>query len=373
MRASSLSRWAIVCLGLVFVTAACEDASPPQFSDPAALAAELQQVNQTFDTPALGSFSVMSEEMTPAAPAGVGALLRAASPERFLAANQPHNRTIAAAEGLRAMARSFNGPARGPIIPAEYYGLSFEWDVLSTSYVQSEVSDGPANGVRFYLYAIDPLDGLPAEPLNIVGYVDLADESDETTLVLHAVVRNAAETATFLDYSVSVTPGASSFDANAVGYVSNGAAGAVLRRLDFDVSFSATTTETVADVSADATLELANSSVSLEVHDDAHFTANSFTFARDFRFHRPGEVVTLVGSLTFTETAPETYSITGTLTIRINGNGFVTITATGNAAQASRELTEAEELVVLRLLEAVDLVWDGIEDLFDPAEHWYVA
>jgi hypothetical protein len=370
MRAFSLSRWAFVCLGLVSFTAACEDATPPQFADPAVLAAELQQVNDAFDTPVISSFSVMSEDMAPAAPGGAAVLLRAATPERFLNPAQPQNRSIAAAEGLRTMAQSFTGPARGPLIPDQYYGLSFEWDVLSASYVQSQTPNGPANGIRFYLYAIDPLTRLPAEPLNIVGYVDLTDESDVATYALQAVVRNAAETATFLDYALSVTPGPSSFTANAVGYISNGAQGTVLRRLDFDIAFAATGSATALDASADATLELANSSVSLEVHDDAHFTETSFTFSRDFRLHRPGEVVAVVGSLTFTETGPETYSVNGTVTIRINGEGFVTITATGNTVQTDRELTEAEQLVVLRLLEAVDDVWDCIEDLFDPVEHF---
>ncbi|HEX9705778.1 MAG TPA: hypothetical protein VGA20_11070 [Gemmatimonadales bacterium] len=369
MNVSSSSRLRAAGIALVALTAACETMAP-EFSDPGALTAELQQVNATFDTPAFTSFSGLAEFMGPPAAPAVGALLRSTSPEYLVDPSKPNQRSVAAAEGLRAMVGTFSRPQTGPIIPDALYGNAYEWDVTTDAYVESTTRTGPTSGVRFFIYALDPITDLPAEPLNEVGYVDLIDESVAPALTLHILVKNAAGTVTYVDYTVTVTGSTGSFAASAAGHVANGATGAAQRRLDFTVSFAASGTETAADLSADATFDLANSSVGFELHDDAHLEQSVWTFSRDFRFHRPGEVVTVVGSLTITQTAPDAFTIEGSVTIRINGEGFVTLTFADGVLQTSRELTEQEQLVVIALLEALDDVWDAIEDFFDPAEHF---
>jgi hypothetical protein len=356
-------------LVLVALTAACE-ATAPEFSDPAALTAELQRVHEAFATPAFESFSGLAEFMGPTAAPAVGALLRSTSPEYLVDPSKPNQRSVAAAEGLRKLVKTFSGPQLGPIIPDALYGNAYEWDVATDAYVESTTRTGPANGVRFFIYAIDPFTDLPAEPLNEVGYVDLLDESQAPAVTLHIQIKNAGGTITYVDYTVTVTGSTGSFTASAAGHIANGLSAAAERRLDFTVSFSASGTETTADLSADATFDLANSSVGFELHDDAHLTQNVWTFSRDFRFHRPGETVTVVGSLTITQTTPETFTIEGNVTIRINGDVFVTLSFTDGELHTSRELTEQEQLVVLALLNALDDVWDCIEDFFDPAEHF---
>lgn len=368
MKPLDLSRLAAAALVVALVTAACSDSTAPTFSDPSAISAEFQQVDGAFQSSVYESFSGLSEFMAPGGGPVASALLGATAPEAMLERDQP--RSAVAAERLRAMIPRLSGPLAGPIINDTLYGRVYVWDEVAGHYVYDDTQTGPSNGVRFILYAVDPATGLPSSPLTPVGRADILDESAGSTLTLHILVQNTDGSVTYVDYTASVTPGTSSFSATVSGFISNGQNGVAARRLDFDISFSASQTETSADVSADATFDLANSSISLELHDDAHFSGNSWTFSRDFRFHRPGEVVTVVGTLTVTETAPDTFTISGQVTIRINGGVFVTITISNDGVTTSRELTEEEQAVVLYLLDALEDVWDSIEDFFDPLDHF---
>ena len=46
-------------------------------------------------------------------------------------------------------------------IPSAVLGTTFVWDLDSGTYVASDLSGAPAQGVRFILYAINPVTGLP--------------------------------------------------------------------------------------------------------------------------------------------------------------------------------------------------------------------
>ncbi len=352
-----LHRQRAVAMGLALLAAACSDSSAPELSDPDAIETELTQVQSTFESDIYTAFSGLSGFMAPPATA---ALLRATAPDQFGRREGP--RSVASAQVLRNMASS---PLTGPIIPDALYGTTYEWDPNTDQYVEAAVATGPANGVRFLLYAIDPLTDLPVEPTVEVGYADLMDESVSVNdVALHIVVAATGGTPTFLDYTVSVAGTSGSLTASSVGYVSNGAVSGTLRRLDFDVSFSAEETgPETGTVSADATLTFNNAGVSIELHDTVTFSASSITFDRDFRFHRPGEVVTFQGTLTFASS-----SITGQITVRINGRTFVQATFSGENVSTSRELTPREQAVLVRLLEASDDVWEALATFFNPAE-----
>lgn len=366
MRLSFLSRAAAAGLVSAFLAAACGDSTAPTFSDPGAISAELQQVDEAFQSPTYQSFSGLSEYMAPGGGPVASALLRATRPEGLRERDQP--RSVVAAEGLRTLVPRLSAPQAGPIIPNELYGKVYVWDETAGHYVEDAGQTGPTDGVRFILYAIDPFTELPSSPLTQVGYADLHDESADGTLQLHLLVENTAGSITYVDYTAAVTPGTDSFSATVSGYLSNGQSGVALRRLNFNIAFSASATATSADISADATFDLANSSVSFEIHDDAHFAGSTWTFTRDFRFHRPGEVVTVNADITITETAPETFTINGQVTVRINGGLFVRVTITDGEVAVNRELSQQEELVLLYLFEALDDVWDSIEDFFDPLD-----
>jgi hypothetical protein len=348
----------------VLFLAACSEANdpPPSLSDVNALNAELQRIEETFDTPLFASFDGMTDDMSPpGSPAPM--LLRATSPfARMSQANAP---SAAAATALRELGRTLGGPQAGPIIPDALYGTAYEWDEVELEYVLSATEIGPANGVRFLLYAVNPFSGYPSVPLTVVGYVDLMDEStSETSLALHVVVASSADVV-HLDYTVTIDATSVEFEATCSGYVSNGLVGAALRRLDFDVAFSLVDGGTTADASADAAFSLNGSGVTLEIHDDVSFAANTVTFARDFRFQRSGEEIAIQGDVAIDF---DLSTITGQVAVLVNNAVYVSITFSGTANPSmNRELSASEQAVVLRLLDATDNVWSAIENFFDPA------
>ncbi|HSG81129.1 MAG TPA: hypothetical protein VLC48_02680 [Gemmatimonadota bacterium] len=89
-------------------------------------------------------------------------------------------------------------------IPAELEGSAFEWDEQLGEYVLSERS-GPTNGVRFFLYAVNPITGVPESPLNEIGYVDIVDTSTLTVygVSMTAVVDNVTLFSVDAEYTYS--------------------------------------------------------------------------------------------------------------------------------------------------------------------------
>lgn len=350
---------------VVLFLAACSESNdpPPSLSDVNALNAELQQIEETFDTPLFASFDEMTRVMyVPGSPAPTQ-LLRASSP--LAQASHTQARSAAAAVALRQLSRSLSDPRAGPIINDALYGIAYEWDEIELEYVLSATETGPANGVRFLLYAINPFSGNPSTPLTVVGYVDLMDESaSETSLALRIVVASSADVV-HVDYTVTIDATTVEFNATTSGFVSNGLVGAAMRRLDFDVAFSLVDDGTSVNATADAGFSLNNAAVTIEVHDEVGFEVTALTFSRDFRLQRSGEELAVVGDVAINT---QTSAVTGQASVLVNGVVFVSIMFNGTANPSlSRELSAAEQAVVLRLLDATDNVWTAIEDFFEPA------
>ncbi len=84
-------------------------------------------------------------------------------------------------EGLVASrARNLSSGRAVPIFPINFLGKEFIFDEGIDAYVELG-NGGPENGVRFELYVVDLQSGLPALPLDPVGFVDLTDISDATS------------------------------------------------------------------------------------------------------------------------------------------------------------------------------------------------
>src|SRR4026208_1737986 len=91
------------------------------------------------------------------------------------------------------------------IFPPETDGLTFEWDTTGIgSYQPTARTGAPATGVRFILYAVNGLTGLPTEPLTEVGYVDLADESTASVAKLHVTVAGVSGTPVYINYTTTL-------------------------------------------------------------------------------------------------------------------------------------------------------------------------
>jgi hypothetical protein len=353
----------------VVLAAACSDnsAGPGTLTNPAATSAALNAFDSSYTAPAVVSFGALGPFIRPTGPLSRAAMvLQATQPRRPTPGVPPE---VAAAQHLSALRRLAAAPAspQGPIIPDALYGSIYTWDVASTQYVQSSASGGPSNGIRFILYALNPLTGEPAVPLVEVGLVDLLDESAGATARLHILVEGVGGTPTYLDYTATLTPGSGSLTATVTGFVTNAAAGGANKTLTFNV----TGVLTLTSATVDATFTLNNPAISIVLDASLTISGGSETVTVDFTFTRPGETVRLVASATTTNEVLDTLSAE----IRVNGQVFATIEgnaqsvtfydANGDVIQdagAQHDVYEA----LNNLREAVEETLDFIEDLFDP-------
>jgi hypothetical protein len=104
--------------------------------------------------------------------------------------------------------------APAALFPANVLGKTFAWDPDSNRYRLSNQTGAPANGVRFLLY-VTGTNGLPVEPLQPLGYVDLTDESTPSADVLGVLVQFGSQTVA--DYTISFVATTSSATITASG------------------------------------------------------------------------------------------------------------------------------------------------------------
>jgi len=355
---------------LLIAVAACSDDPPTAtLSDPSAVTGELTSMNDVFETPPYKAYVAVAGQLKSSPVAAASAAAQATSPGTALLDDRPSVRAALAARDLAHLAPLFNVTApQDSFLPDSILG-TYEWDPQNDVYVLTARTGAPPNTIRVILYAIDPITELPIEPVDEVGYVDFTDNQVAGAgASLGIAIRDSAGTTTYLDYDVTVTGNASGFGANATGFVSNGQG----RRLDFSVQFLATGTDTQGTVSVDASVQANTPNVGVEVHDAVSFTATTLTVNRDFRIQRAGETIGVSGTLVLTETAPQTFSITVSITVFVNGGVFVTIQGTDQGITVTKadgtELTPAESAALTRILEAADDFLDDLSDLFESAE-----
>ena len=138
---------------------------------------------------------------------------------------------VAVAEGLALQTVSTEGPSL-ETLPPEVLGTTFIFDPGSNTYVPSDRTGAPANGVRFIVYAIDPITGAPIVGTE-VGHADLIDTSagNQLTAGLRLIVVGGGTT--YLDYAFSASGGPNSVNLQVDGFVSDG-----LTRLNFGIDAS---------------------------------------------------------------------------------------------------------------------------------------
>ncbi|MGD2153988.1 MAG: hypothetical protein PVG79_12030 [Gemmatimonadales bacterium] len=196
------TRVAVVALLLSFMAACDDETTGPSFQlDPESTADLVEELAADFfvGNDAAGSMEYFGDYISMAL--GSGPLL-SASPPAEVAGGMPDHL-------LRNPV--YSGPAT---IPAEYEGVTFVWDDLDGVYVPSERLGAPANGVRFILYAVNPITGEPVTPVteNEIGYLDISDDStwpniditveaviDDVTLIYAHVTGYFGETSAWLD------------------------------------------------------------------------------------------------------------------------------------------------------------------------------
>ena len=362
---------ALAGLAVLFVAACSDGTGPVTIANPVTTEAALSSVDGAFTAPATISFGAMGQFITPTGLTAAATIVKATAPRPPVAGQNAPAFATERLGDLQLLASLAPWAPQGPIIPDTLYGSVFTWDSAAGHYVRTPTG-GPANGVRFILYAVNPITHAISYPLTEVGFVDMLDESANASLKLHILVKGVGGTTTYLDYLATVTAGATDVTATVSGFISNGAAGGSNKTLTFDV----TATLTLSSADVNASFALNSPSVALQLHlTSVRSIEGQETVTLDFSITHPGETLRLQGL--FVNTA----GVLDTLNAEVRVNGQVFATVAGNALgvtfydRAGHVIEDTEQqraiLHVLRhLLNLAEDVFEFIEDLFDPVEQF---
>ncbi len=361
-------------LALGLVTAACKDSvAPKSLADPRATTAQMAALDTLFDASVLTSFSDLSGEITPVAPAQLAtlqALAAASNPLTRSSALRPYAKGLESARMVRALVPTLTTTAAGDLFPPEVDGKTFEWNVTTDVYEPTARAGAPVAGVRFILYAVDPLTHMPVEPLVEVGYVSLDDESTATLARLHVTVAGVSGTPTYVDYRVTLeSTSPSSARISTTGYITNGAGAPDTLR--FNGVITAAGSASSATVTQDLTLDVNSRDLHVRLVETVTFTQTTVTLRISFRFQHGTEVVTLDGNLTLDDVAQ---TANGTITVKVDGGRMATCTVAASADSynltcegADADGLNADEEEALQAIgDAVGKIQEIFNGLFGP-------
>jgi hypothetical protein len=326
-------------LTLAAALAACGDSTGPEDYDPVAVNTLAETVLSALDgNDALLALSVLGPAMQ----------FSTAVPVFSVAPFDPTEGPAATANrlrDLRTLLPSFGSTGTLALFPVDLLGATFVYNPdLGRYEIDAEATGAPEDGVRFILYAVDPIAGEVVLPLNPVGRLDLIDVSTASADALRLLV--VIGTTTYIDYTAGVSVGTTSATISAEGFLSNGT-----DQVDFDMSVTAT----LSQASLDYRLSADDGSIRLQAT-----LNNDDSVSATLRLEGGGDTIIL----TFT-IGPSTVS--GQITY--NGDVVVTVAGTpeeptftkpdGTAlTQDEIDAIEAFGAIVGKLFDAFDnLLW----------------
>ena len=312
----------LAAVALAALAAGCgKDSSGPDDSpfDPAGTSSDLSAVNAAFDSPAMLAFDAASDEIS-LTTGGSAALALQARPTAALATGGKASAMRYAGALAKALTRGTRPSlaVAAAAIPPDLLGTTFVYDVNVQHYAASDLTGAPANGVRFLLYAVNPVTGVPTEPLTEVGYVDVVTSQTSTSASVNIVV--VSDNQTYLDYSAKVTANsASSGTVNVSGYVTNGH-----DRVNFDLDNHLTFGDDTLGLDMDYVLTVPTRGgfrIDLEASVTASDVTDNSTVTLDLTAQGQHGTVRITGSET---------NGTGTFQVKVNGALFATIDVTAD-------------------------------------------
>jgi hypothetical protein len=358
-------------LGLATAAACKESIAPKSLANPQATAAQMAALDTMFDVSVLNSLSALSGEIAPVAPARLATLRALAAVSNPLARSslmRPYTHGLESARMLRQLIPTLADANAAALFPPDVAGKTFEWNATSDLYEPTARTGAPAAGVRFILYAVDPLTSLPVEPVVEVGWVDLADESTASVAKLHVSVVGSGGAPRYVDYVVTVqgTPG--SARVTSAGYITNGATSP--DSLRFNGVISATGNASTVTVTQDVTLDVNSRDFHVRLWEKIILTQTTLSLRLFFRFQHGAEVVTLEGAFEFTDLG----TANGTITAKVDGGKMATCTVAADANSynltcegADADGLNADEQAALQSIgDAVGKVQEVFNGLFGP-------
>lgn len=345
MRLVHNARLAGAALALMAI-AACGDSNDPAPFDPAGtsgdLAAAELAIMGAFDSDAGEQFALVGDFMSDLT--GGGPVLVAS--QQLVRASFGGTDSSAARAQLTIVAKSLmksRAPISGSaiILPAEVLGTTYVWSDVEDTYVASDRTDAPDNGVRFAIYALDPVTHEPAAPLNELGYIDLLDLSTASADVARIIV--VSQDVTYFDYRVSLSGTENDADVDVLGFVTDGE-----HRVNFDLQNHFSFTEVSEEMGLDYELEFPNIDVTMAYNLAFSGNASGNTVELDASLRGPHGYVDLTG----TESSSEAGTTIDFL-FEVNGDDFAVVNCTPDSEclitdPQGNPLTTEEELALER-------------------------
>jgi hypothetical protein len=197
---------------------------------------DVATTERVMSAPVWGSFAALSERFD----LGTSSTSALAASRELLGAHDgltmARSKGIAMATAERLMAAAASDVAlASPALRPGSLGTTYVFDAALRRYVPApERTGAPANGVRFILYAVNPVTHEPIVATEI-GHADLIDEgiARPTGLGLRLIV--VSERTTYLDYRVAIDGSENAGTLAVTGFLTDGAT-----RLDFRIAASGT-------------------------------------------------------------------------------------------------------------------------------------
>lgn len=333
---TSSPRWrpALALAALTALLAACGGSNGPSSFDPEGSAADATALNSVFQAPSLLSFSGLVEPF--------GAIAGTQARAAITALTPPGGSVSASLAGFaRAVPRLFPAVRSGGLsadvvhLPSTILGKTYEFDVNTSQYVAGTQTGAPSNGVRFLLYAVNPVTRQIATPLNQIGYADFLDEGTSTTTQFEVIV--VSQGVTYADYTLSGSGTPASGQIALQGFVTDGTT-----RLNINLSASGTDNGTTSHATLDYHLDAPSRSLTFALTadittDDA--TENATAGTVGLTFDGPH------GNVVFAATIANNG---GTGTVTVNGSTYATFTSTSSSSATftganGQPLTDAQK------------------------------
>lgn len=336
----------------LFMMTACDDDSTgpgdPDAVDPVTTSQALDDLSDQFFTEneAVQSLNALAPFIVGAGLDIVPATVAPANPTEL------ENFTARAWDAVRRVVDRRSEGELLASIPVDLLGKTLVFNPETGAYeVDPERTDAPESGVRFILYAVDPITEQPITPLQEIGWVDIVDTSSAPTVnvALTAVVNGE----TLIDYSVEATASETDFSITSSGFFSDGT-----EQLSFDLDLSGTgTTETL---TIDGSLNLAATDVTVSVNLGTTFdaTTEQGTASLTAAIEHQGNTVSFGVDV----------DAEGNISGDVRFNGAVVALISGNVETEEFSITNAEggELTAEEI-EALERIFDAFNDVFEAA------
>lgn len=318
--------------------AACGGGSTsPGTFDASAMNQSVQTVNTRFSAAPVASFGAVGTHID----AALGsALIGSTSPTSALlragSVPMPTPTLVRSATRLAAQPRVVPGTSAF-FLPSGALGKTFTWDSTTAAYTASARTGAPANGIRFILYAVDTVAGVPTYPLTELGYADVIQAVSGGAASVEVMV--VAGGTTYLDYTAALSGTVTQPTYTVSGFVTDGT-----DRGNFTLANAFVATSSGGTLNVDWSIAVPTKSVTFTLGAGIGVSGASTSFDITSQITAPAGSVGLQGG--FTSAAG------GTVAVKVNGAPYATIAvaAGGDSVTATgasgAPLTPAETNVV---------------------------